>query len=66
MARYWVDQKIRGISPPRTIPELNLLRSLVAKWPGAITYLPTGLMTPELRPLRIDGKLPGNAGYLLA
>jgi hypothetical protein len=65
MARYWVDQKIRGIMPPRIIPDLNILRGLVAKWPGAVTYLPRSQLTTELKPLRINGKAPGEPGYIL-
>lgn len=39
-ARHWVDQRIRGNpGPPRVIAGAKLLRQVVARLPGAISYL---------------------------
>jgi ABC-type phosphate transport system substrate-binding protein len=65
IGRYWVDQRIRGVQAPRVVPELGLLRAVIAKWPGAIGYLPVSQVGPELRVLAIDGKLPSAVSYAL-
>jgi hypothetical protein len=65
VGRYWVDQRIRGIQAPRVVPEFNLVRGLVSRWPGAISYLPLSQVRSDLKPLAIEGKLPGAAGYAL-
>jgi hypothetical protein len=42
-----------------------MARELVTAIPGAITFLPLDAVTPDVKVLRIDGKLPGDAGYPL-
>jgi hypothetical protein len=67
MGRYWVDQKLRGAgNPPRSIDNPALLVKVVAAYPGAIAYVPRRFATPAVRILRIDGRGPGDSGYLLA
>lgn len=40
VARHWVDQRIRGNpGPPRVIAGAKLLRQVIARLPGAISYL---------------------------
>jgi len=64
-AKYWVDQRIRGARlPPRTAPE-TLLQRVVAKLPGAISYVPAGSVMSGVRALTIDGRKAGDAGYAL-
>jgi hypothetical protein len=63
--RYWVDQRIRGIQAPRTVPDFNLVRAVVAKWPGAISYLPTSQLRPELKVLAVEGASPTASSYPL-
>jgi hypothetical protein len=65
VGRYWVDQRIRGVAAPRVIPDFSMVRGVVAKWPGAISYLPLSQVGPELKVLAVDGKLPGASGYAL-
>jgi len=66
VGRYWVDQKIRGgDAPPRTIDSVSLLLRVVAALPGAFAYVREGFASPELKVVPLDGKLPGDAGYLL-
>lgn len=66
IARYWVDQKIRGSgSPPRTVDSVSLLLRVIARLPGAIGYVREGFSSPEVRAITIDGKMPSDAGYAL-
>jgi len=66
VGRYWVDQKIRGgDAPPRTIDSVSLLLRVVAALPGAFAYVREGFGSPELKVVSLEGKLPGDAGYLL-
>lgn len=65
MARYWVDQRIRGTQAPRTVPSVDMARRVVAKLPGGITYLPASQLVPEIKALRIDGRGPFDNGYPL-
>lgn len=65
-AKYWVDQRIRGAKlPPRSASPEHLLQRVVAKLPGAISYVPAGSLLPGVRALTIDGRAAGQAGYPL-
>lgn len=67
VGRYWINRRIRDEGlPPRTLPSLELGVRVVASYPGAITYVSADMVSPAVRVLRIDGKLPGEPGYLLA
>ena len=64
VGRFWIDRKIRGGNgPPRTVESLATLRRVVEKLPGAIGYLRPGQRSNEVRAIRVDGKLPEEAGY---
>lgn len=64
--RFWIDRKIRGQSAaPRALPTSSYVNKVVAKFPGAISYLPADEVGAELKVLAIDGLLPGDAGYPL-
>lgn len=66
VGRFWIDRKIRGGSgPPRTVESLATLRRVVEKLPGAIGYIRPGQLSSEVRAIRVDGKLPEDAGYPL-
>jgi hypothetical protein len=68
VARFWIDQRIRGQgTAPRAIPNVALLLRVLAQLPGGISYvrradLPAN--APGVKVLTIDGKKPGDAGYL--
>jgi hypothetical protein len=65
-AKYWVDQRIRGAKlPPRTASPEYLLQRVVAKLPGAISYVSAGSLIPGVRALTIDGRSVGQPGYPL-
>jgi hypothetical protein len=63
-ARYWIDQRLRGNKPPRTAATLDICRGALQELQGAISYLPLS-QVGALRVLAIDGRAPGDAGYLL-
>ncbi len=66
VARFWIDRRIRGASsPPRTVDSLATLRLVVAKLPGAVAYLRSSDLSPEVRAVRVDGKLPSDPEYPL-
>jgi hypothetical protein len=64
VGRFWIDRKIRGGSgPPRAVESLATLRRVVEKLPGAIGYLRPSQLSSEVKAVRVDGKLPEDAGY---
>lgn len=67
VGRFWVDQRVRDARrPPRDVPNPELGVRVVASLPGAISYVPLELTSnSRIRVLRIDGKSPTDAGYLL-
>lgn len=53
--RYWVDRKVRGQgAAPRSLPAVHLAK-VVAKFPGAIAYLRVDQLTPDVKPVKVDG-----------
>lgn len=64
VARYWIDQRLRGNKPPRTAATVEICRGAVQELPGAISYLPLSQIG-GLRVLAIDGRAPHEASYPL-
>lgn len=66
VAQFWITRRIRDEGlPPRTLPSTDLGLRVVASYPGAITYV-SAKIARGVRVLKVDGKLPSDAGYLLA
>jgi hypothetical protein len=64
--RFWIDRRIRGQgSPPKSAPSAEVVAKVVAKFPGAIGYVPIAALNPGLRPVAVDGRAYTDAGYLL-
>lgn len=56
VGRYWVDRKVRGQGgPPRSLPSAAHMAKVVAKFPGAIGYLPADQLTSDIQPVAVDG-----------
>jgi hypothetical protein len=56
VGRFWVDRKVRGQGgPPRSLPSNAHIAKVVAKFPGAIGYLPVDQLTPDVQPVAVDG-----------
>jgi hypothetical protein len=56
VARYWVDQRIRGNAhPPRAVPSPALLKQVVRQFPGAIAYVAVEDLDDSVRALSVGG-----------
>jgi len=65
VARFWIDQRIRGQGgAPRAIPAAMLTR-VVPQLVGSIGYIRANEIVPGVKVVTIDGKKPGDPGYLL-
>ena len=65
VARYWIDQRLRGKRVPATVSSLPMLKRALAELPGAISYLALSDVDSSLRALSIDGKQPNDDRYAL-
>jgi len=66
VSQFWIERKIRGLpGPPRSVDSLSLLLRLIARLPGGIAYARPTQLTPEVRAVRVNGKLPNEADYPL-
>lgn len=65
--QFWIGKMFQAhvASGPKIVYSSEMARELVSAIPGAITFLPLSAVTPELKVLRIDGKLPTDSGYPL-
>ena len=65
--RYWIAKMFRSevASGPKTVFSTEMLRDLVTVIPGSIGFVPVSEVGPDLKVIRIDGKLPGDEGYPL-
>jgi hypothetical protein len=67
VGRYWVDRKVRAQSgAPRSLPSMAHVVKVVAKFPGAIGYVPVDQLTADLQPVKVDGVAHTDAGYSLS
>jgi hypothetical protein len=65
VARFWIDQRIRGqAGAPRAIPAAMLIR-VVPQLAGAMGYVRAHELGAGMKAITIDGKKAGEAGYLL-
>ncbi|MEA2696615.1 MAG: hypothetical protein QOI66_886 [Myxococcales bacterium] len=65
VARFWIDQRIRGLGgAPRAIPSAMLVR-VVPQLAGTIGYVRANELGPGVKIITIDGKKPGDPDYLL-
>jgi ABC-type phosphate transport system substrate-binding protein len=50
VARFWLDQRVRGgARPPRQVPDATLAARLAAKLPGSIAFIPESLVNPDVK-----------------
>ncbi len=55
VGRFWIDRKVRGQgAAPRSLPAVHLAK-VVAKFPGAISYLRVDQLTPDVKAVAVDG-----------
>jgi hypothetical protein len=66
VSQFWIERKIRGLpGPPRSVDSLSLLLRLITHLPGAVGYARPAQLTPDVRAVRVNGKLPSDADYPL-
>ncbi len=64
--RFWIDRKVRGQgAAPRSLPAVHLPK-VVAKFPGAISYLRVDQLTRDVRALKVDGLAHTDPRYSIA
>ncbi len=66
VGQFWIERRIRGFAgPPRSVDSVSVLLRLVARLPGGMAYARPAQLTSEVRAVRVNGKLPGDANYPL-
>ena len=65
--QYWIAKVFRAevSSGPKIVYSTDMTRQLVAALPGAVGFVTADEVSPEMKVLRINDKLPGDAGYAL-
>lgn len=67
MARYWIDQKVRGLKgAPRNLGPPHMLARVVERFVGAVAYLRPDQSHAGLRALRIEGRPASDPHYALS
>jgi len=65
--QYWIGKVFRADAAvaPKIVYSLEMSIELVNRLPGAITFVDAARVGRNLKIVRIDGRLPGQAGYAL-
>ncbi len=66
-AEHWRAKVFRGeaAEEPLTVSSSAMARQCLKETPGGLTFMALQNIPAELKVLKIDGKLPGEPGYLL-
>ena len=64
---YWIKKMFRAEIPsgPRVVFSNNMAIGLVTAIPGSIAFMLASDVTPDVKVVRIDGRLPSEEGYPL-
>ncbi|HEB27063.1 MAG TPA: hypothetical protein ENI05_04725 [Porticoccus sp.] len=64
--KYWISKMFKAevASGPRVMYSTGMAASLVTAVPGAILLVPSSNIPDNAKVLKIDGKLPGEEGYI--
>src|ERR1700722_4020238 len=65
--QYWASQVFRGEAraEPSTLPSNGMQREALAAFPGAVALVSIEDVKPGMKVLRVEGRMPGEAGYAL-
>ena len=65
--QYWTAQVYRGDaqSEPVVVPSNGMQKEALNAYPGAIVLMDSADVKPGMKVLKVDGKLPEDAGYPL-
>ena len=67
LKKFWLSKLFRGeiTSLPKVLGSGKAVKSFVSQVPNSIGYIDASFADGSIKVLRIDGKLPGQAGYAL-
>jgi hypothetical protein len=65
--QYWISKVFRAetTTGPKIVYSNHMATELIAALPGSVSFVDTDEVPKGLKVLKIDGKLPGDAGYPL-
>jgi hypothetical protein len=65
--RYWTEQVVRGevTNEPLGVPSIGMVLEALKIFPGAITLVDAHDVKPGMKVIKVDGHMPGEAGYPL-
>jgi ABC-type phosphate transport system substrate-binding protein len=65
--QYWIAKIFRAesASAPKVVYSNDMANELLTAIPGAIAFIDTREVRPGAKVIRVDGRLPGEAGYPL-
>jgi ABC-type phosphate transport system substrate-binding protein len=65
--QYWIAKMFRAEVPrgPKIVFSTDMMLELVIAIPGSISFVNAEEVTADVRVVRVDGKLPSEAGYPL-
>ena len=65
--QFWVAKIFRAesVAAPKLFYSTDIANQLVASVPGAISFIDARQLGPGVKVVRVDGHLPGEAGYPL-
>jgi hypothetical protein len=65
--QYWTAEVFRGEvdAPPLVVPSVGMQREAILTFPQGLTLLSAGDVKPGMKMIRVDGLMPGDAGYTL-
>jgi ABC-type phosphate transport system substrate-binding protein len=65
--QFWVAKVFRAeaVAVPKLVYSSEMTNQLVSSLPGAISFLDARQVGEGVKVIRVDGKLPGEAGYPL-
>jgi len=68
LKKFWLGKLYRGEIPalPKTLSSNEAVKQFVNQVPNAIGYIDASFVDDGVKALRIDGKLPGEPGYVLS
>ena len=65
--RSWTEQVVRGevTNEPLGVPSIGMVLEALKIFPGAITLVDAHDVKPGMKVIKVDGHMPGEAGYPL-
>jgi PBP superfamily domain len=65
--QYWIGQIFRGEAEdePSTLPSNGMQREALVAYPGGVALVNSQDVKPGMKVLKVEGRMPGDAGYPL-